>query len=89
MLIGNHWADQEAKKGMHSHNIDWQEYQEADDRVFLASMTQHLIKTVWEELFTLDMRIKEGLDPEECNAAQAEKEGEGEEEVLGNEEPPT
>ena len=43
MLIGNHWADQEAKKGMHSHNIDWQEYQEAGDRVFLASVTQHLI----------------------------------------------
>ena len=32
MPIGNHWADQGAKKGMQHHNIDWQEHQEADDR---------------------------------------------------------
>ena len=25
MLIGNHWADQEAKKGMRFHDIHWQE----------------------------------------------------------------
>ena len=67
MLIGNHWADNEAKRGMQHHNIDWREYQEADDRVFIACMVQHLIKTVWEELFTIDMRLKQGLDPEESN----------------------
>ena len=39
---------------MQYHNTDWQEYQEADGRAFFDSITQHLIKAVWEELFTLD-----------------------------------
>ena len=88
MLVGNHWADREAKKGMQSHNIDWQEYQEADDRTFLACMSQHLIRTVWEDLFTLDMRLKLGLDDEEeeQETLPREREEEIEEQPLEAEE---
>ena len=36
----------------------WQDYQEANDTTFIASMAQHLTKIVWEELFAQDMRLK-------------------------------
>ena len=74
MLIGNHWADNEAKRGMQYHCIDWREHQEADDGRFIACIAQHLINSVWEELFALDMRLMHGFDTEE--GEQPNQEGE-------------
>ena len=65
MLIGNHWADHEAKNGMQFHDINWQEYAEADDRTMVACVAQHLIKRWWEESFAKDMRQKQVLQIEE------------------------
>ena len=59
---------------MQFHNIHMQEYKQADDRTFLASMAKHLIRIVWEELFTLGMRLKLGLDAEEDEQDNQERE---------------
>ena len=74
---------------MHYHNIDWQEYQEADDRVLVASVAQHLVKVVWVELFTLDMRLKEGVGHEDHSLhAEAGAEVHGDEELPSDLEGP-
>ena len=60
MILGNQAADNEAKAGMSAHPIDWEEYRHADDKIFLATITQTLIKDVWERHFTSDMEAKCG-----------------------------
>ena len=50
---------------MRYHDINWQEYEEADDRVMIACVAQHLIKTVWEEVFAKDSRLKHNCGDEE------------------------
>ena len=61
-LEGNACADQMAKGAMAYHDIDWEEYERADVRAFLACLTQSMIKAVWEKHFTEDMEAQQAGD---------------------------
>ena len=62
MILGNQAADNEAKSGMTYHHINWDEHRHADDKCFLATVIQLLIKDIWERHFTTDMEAKHGLE---------------------------
>ena len=62
---GNDFADALAKSAMSAHPIDWEEYDRADDRTFIAAVTQHLIKNIWTEFVQEDQDIKEAGDYED------------------------
>ena len=70
MILGNQVVGNEAKSGMSSHQINWEEHRHADDRIFLAMIIQLLIKDIWEKHFTTDMEVKHGpeLNPESNDA---------------------
>ena len=69
MILGNAHADREAKAAMVAHAINWDEYADADDRVYLAALIQHMIMTIWERLFIEETQVKDecGLDPTHPN----------------------
>ena len=64
-IFGNHWADHQAKTGLQEHPIDWEEYQEADDRAFITIVAQAMALKVWTNFFTEDNEVREAHEAEE------------------------
>ncbi len=71
-MRGNDCADRLAKSAMRWHDIDYGEYDQADDREFLAAVVQAMLETIWSKAFDQDVNLR-GLEdhaaeapPHEC-----------------------
>ena len=63
-IWGNDHADSMAKHAITYHDINWNEYDKAEDRSFLACTIQALIKKVWDKYFVEDTNANHAEDYE-------------------------
>ncbi len=78
-IRGNACADLLAKSAMHWHEIDYVEYDQADDREFLAAVVQAMLETIWAKAFDQDVNLR-GLEDHSAEAPPDEHETDGDRE---------
>ena len=64
-IVGNHWADVQAKEGLRGHAINDQEYADAEDRAVLTILAQALILEVWKNYFEIDTEAQQAEEEDE------------------------
>ncbi len=79
-IEGNHFADEAAKKAIEWHDIKWVEYDMADDREFVACVTQAMMADVWSRVFDQDKEIRahEEAEMDEYDAVDGDARGDSE-----------